>query len=917
MAGWNKQPVSIDGVRLDSHAFGVESLTGRWQLPAVRDQGVAVPGRHGELSSPNEDYGPLFVDMSMWVTTYDDDGRELLGPNGSPVNRKEAIRHNIGRIFMLAGTRSKYHTLRQYIGSDQSARTNYASNPRMDISSTNTVEVRRNRARNPSFEAAGVIGAARTNRLTNPSWKYSGTGWLATSVNTDYTGSTALAIQGIAGTTPVGRFVALDSGDGGSGTSVGIQAAANAASITFAGSPVSGSMILGTGYADAPIAVQVRMVFLDDVGTVLDTILSAPQDVQATPMFGTTRPDFSTTIYVSGNAPSGTANVWLVGETVGVVPAGVTMYAQKAIVEFSATPGTYFSGDSGTNYAWNGTAGASTSYLKATVVPYWAADTGSLVTNTADAAKSKTAGEWVSAGDTDAGLAILRQNPPSTINGAKAQWSGSVMVRSDERNPPELVLRIAAYNTSNALIGHGRVGSSTGRTRQVEFTPTKTWWRYEIEHAWLPAGTVKAGIEVTLGESVPDDTRVQFDAVMVEDDPTTSSYFDGSTDGTGQTYLWDGTANTTESKMMAGNVANWPAVGGTFTTTTTARPYPFRWLAGHGMYVVSDTPSPSGHYVRTLAAQPLASDLARSWTGGVFAYARSACSHAKVELLFQDAAGTTTIGRQSGPWVSCGGGWTWIKGPVARVPAGTQRVRMHVHIGASSRGGTPPPDARMALSSGVLTPGGGNLEYVDELSPGGRLTTSTSRPHRDAQYQQVIVKGADSVPATVEVQASGRYIARLPLRFKSAAEPFWTDPYPTTWTSPLVGSDNTALFEVYPLAGSTAPIEDGIYLLDGPCPSPMIVDPQTGWYFRYNGTLTSSQALLIDAGASRAGVGGKNLSPSSSLWRNVIDDCDWTSTRAAIYVMTPEWDGVIGGPVVRISARQCDRVRVTARRKFL
>ena len=75
MVTYASYPVFVDGVRLDSAAWGIEART-RTTAP-VRPADVALPGVYGVTASLNDDLDQMTRTYSMWVLGTDADGNAV------------------------------------------------------------------------------------------------------------------------------------------------------------------------------------------------------------------------------------------------------------------------------------------------------------------------------------------------------------------------------------------------------------------------------------------------------------------------------------------------------------------------------------------------------------------------------------------------------------------------------------------------------------------------------------------------------------------------------------------------------------------------------------------------------------------------------------------------------------------------
>jgi hypothetical protein len=99
MANTSATWMTVDGTRLDTLAYNIETVSGRISVPAVRGSNPQVPGRHGSIFVPNKTYDDGSIVLSMWVAGCDVDG-------GVPLSTEMALfRQNIETLTRLFGKR--------------------------------------------------------------------------------------------------------------------------------------------------------------------------------------------------------------------------------------------------------------------------------------------------------------------------------------------------------------------------------------------------------------------------------------------------------------------------------------------------------------------------------------------------------------------------------------------------------------------------------------------------------------------------------------------------------------------------------------------------------------------------------------------------------------------------------------------
>lgn len=99
-------PVTVDGTRLDTYAWNIETIDGRIGVAAVRGANPIVPGRHGEIFTANKTWDAKDIVLKMWVKGSDVDGLV-------PTTDMTEFRKNIDALTLLFGTRSRLLDVRQ------------------------------------------------------------------------------------------------------------------------------------------------------------------------------------------------------------------------------------------------------------------------------------------------------------------------------------------------------------------------------------------------------------------------------------------------------------------------------------------------------------------------------------------------------------------------------------------------------------------------------------------------------------------------------------------------------------------------------------------------------------------------------------------------------------------------------------
>ena len=68
------QDLTVNGLSLHTVAIGVETKTGRLNVPGLRGTNLVVPGRSGSIWTPNKPFEEGRVVLSMFILGCDDDG---------------------------------------------------------------------------------------------------------------------------------------------------------------------------------------------------------------------------------------------------------------------------------------------------------------------------------------------------------------------------------------------------------------------------------------------------------------------------------------------------------------------------------------------------------------------------------------------------------------------------------------------------------------------------------------------------------------------------------------------------------------------------------------------------------------------------------------------------------------------------
>ncbi len=73
MANTSTHPITVNGTRLDTWAYNIKTKDGMVIIPNLRGDNAVVPGKHGELWTPNKRRDPGEIILSMWIRDRDVD----------------------------------------------------------------------------------------------------------------------------------------------------------------------------------------------------------------------------------------------------------------------------------------------------------------------------------------------------------------------------------------------------------------------------------------------------------------------------------------------------------------------------------------------------------------------------------------------------------------------------------------------------------------------------------------------------------------------------------------------------------------------------------------------------------------------------------------------------------------------------
>lgn len=140
--------------------------------------------------------------------------------------------------------------------------------------------------------------------------------------------------------------------------------------------------------------------------------------------------------------------------------------------------------------------------------------------------------------------------------------------------------------------------------------------------------------------------------------------------------------------------------------------------------------------------------------------------------------------------------------------------------------------------------------------------------------RQAMCRRLDALVPQIDLGQVGRFTVTF-----SIPGAFWQDTATTDWAG-VVGAASGVVQEVVPLQGSTAPIQDGIYLVTGPALNATITDVASGNIVRLNGALAAGSTWRLNAGtwSSRTGV-GLGLGSADTTGADVLATTDFSTSR--------------------------------------
>jgi hypothetical protein len=257
-------------------------------------------------------------------------------------------------------------------------------------------------------------------------------------------------------------------------------------------------------------------------------------------------------------APPNAAYMWIGVEAESPnnnLTPGVVVMGTKALIEERPVLMPYFDGsttdNTGITYAWEGTAGASTSVAKSSVVEV----RRNLESNPNPAAA------YGAAAPSTAAITTETTTPPfgttqywratSDVNTSTLGFDSriSLSVAAGFTGTRSLYVRLSkAATVSASLIGTGAVGSTTISSSSVAAS-ANTWTRVYVTATTTTAGDFGIRIRTTGTSFVAGDT-IDIAALLTESGTTVGTYFDGTiTPDADLTPAWTGTTNGSASTL--------------------------------------------------------------------------------------------------------------------------------------------------------------------------------------------------------------------------------------------------------------------------------------------------------------------------------------------------------------------------------
>jgi hypothetical protein len=910
----NQRPLSVDGTRLDTLAYNIETIDGRRQLPGVRANDVVVPGRHGEVPSIYDDFEPGRIVLRMWIRSTDVDGNNVPG-----ANPKDTLQRNLDRLFALFRPRNRLLTVTQQVGASTEKRSSYLLNPRLDKSGA-TTNVRTNYLLNPSMDRSTSTTVYRSNLVPNPSFEVATSGWSTSNANIARIAGAASGLQGAWH----GEFTATAVDPL---ASSGVVSPLTVGKVYTASAYIAGLTVSGVDGGDPRMRIGIR--WINGASAIISEDWADPVEVTANFRNGAPSPAWRR-VFVDGQAPTGAVTARVVVQGVASangtpVAVGNVFCVDGVLMEDPVDDDTYFDG-SVTNYGtvqWTGVAHASTSQALRAVVDNYGTTPGAGQNLMSGASTDPAFGTrcmvWRAIQTFTEGTRFLWNQNSLPADNLGARWSASIYCRTDMDDPPRLGLRVAGCDVSGNFVAYTTGTASSTLPAQATFTPDSVWRRYKLEGSYtsnFPASVTQVRLELVAVDQIEDGSFFLFDAATLEPLPTTPHYFDGdSGDTTELKYVWDGTADASYSRMQGGTVASWTATRGTLIHTAEPDSFATTESRACGKYTVTST-SGGISFSNFLFSSTQLADPGSTWNAGCFVNGGAGIEMAQVSIESFNGGTSVQVSRGIPVNTATSNDWTWVPGPASGsiVPGSCDRIRMNIHLWRE--GDIVPTVGAVAYINGAtLATGLSPVDYFDEYSGGSGL--KPGRIEKLPDIRQAICKTDAAIEAgDAQLTVGGDYTQRFSVSLK-IPDVFWRDTDYVYWQSTNQPTNKLRLYEVGPLRGSTAPLEDLVVVVHGPAQNPYVQDPETGWFVKYRGLLPAGQSWKVDAGRWLSGVAKTGTAWNAGTWRNVIGQTDYESGRATMFTLHPFWNEARQDHICRIKMYGGVRFYVLARRKYL
>jgi hypothetical protein len=108
MVNTSAYPVTVDGVRLDTLAYNIETKDGRDLGPTIQGEDITTGMRDGDIFVPNKKSGPGRIVLSMWVNGTDEDGVV-------PADSYLKYRQNLDKLRRIFGVRHRLLDVREQL----------------------------------------------------------------------------------------------------------------------------------------------------------------------------------------------------------------------------------------------------------------------------------------------------------------------------------------------------------------------------------------------------------------------------------------------------------------------------------------------------------------------------------------------------------------------------------------------------------------------------------------------------------------------------------------------------------------------------------------------------------------------------------------------------------------------------------